>query len=192
MTVPVCPDLAVVSDAAGRMRVKVPWVRANSRRAVAVEDAVDRQHGVRAVHAYPHTGTVVVWYSPKRCDRDRGAGGHRRSRTRCRRADSGPHAAIVGHPQHRSPAHGDRRRGAGAARRAPLRLQPSPAAGPVRPVGRDRRHGVHGLPVPARRAALAAVRTRGHRRVGDGRDRRQPGVTRERGRADRAVAAEYR
>src|SRR5438270_6768638 len=69
MTVPVCPDLAVVSDAAGRMRVKVPWVRANSRRAVAVEEAVDRQHGVRAVHAYPHTGSVVVWYSPKRCDR---------------------------------------------------------------------------------------------------------------------------
>jgi manganese-transporting P-type ATPase C len=52
------------------MRVKVPWVRANSRRAVAVEEAVDKQHGVRAVHAYPHTGSVVVWYSPKRCDRD--------------------------------------------------------------------------------------------------------------------------
>ena len=52
------------------MRVKVPWVRANSRRAVAVEEAVDGQNGVRAVHAYPHTGSVVVWYSPKRCDRD--------------------------------------------------------------------------------------------------------------------------
>src|SRR5271163_2235213 len=51
------------------MRVKVPWVRADSRRAVAVEEAVDRQHGVRAVHAYPHTGSVVVWYSPKLCDR---------------------------------------------------------------------------------------------------------------------------
>jgi manganese/zinc-transporting P-type ATPase C len=62
-------DLEVVSDAAGRMRVRVPWVRASSRRAVAVEEAVDRQHGVRAVHAYPHTGSVVVWYSPKRCDR---------------------------------------------------------------------------------------------------------------------------
>jgi cation-transporting P-type ATPase C len=34
-----------------------------------VEESVDRQHGVRAVHAYPHTGSVVVWYSPKRCDR---------------------------------------------------------------------------------------------------------------------------
>ncbi|MFZ3307194.1 MAG: HMA2 domain-containing protein, partial [Mycobacterium sp.] len=63
-----CPDVEVVSDAAGRMRLRVPWVRANSRRAVAVEEAVDRQHGVRAVHAYPHTGSVVVWYSPKRCD----------------------------------------------------------------------------------------------------------------------------
>jgi cation-transporting P-type ATPase C len=65
----ICPDLVVVSNAAGRMRVQVPWVRANSRRAVAVEEAVDRQHGVRAVHAYPHTGSVVVWYSPTRCDR---------------------------------------------------------------------------------------------------------------------------
>jgi manganese/zinc-transporting P-type ATPase C len=62
--------MRVVSDAAGRMRVHVPWVRSNSRRAVAVEEAVDRQHGVRAVHAYPHTGSVVVWYSPRRCDRE--------------------------------------------------------------------------------------------------------------------------
>ncbi|UMB72414.1 manganese-exporting P-type ATPase CtpC [Mycobacterium paraterrae] len=53
------------------MRVKAPWVRANSRRAVAVEEAVDRQQGVRAVHAYPHTGSVVVWYSPKRTDREK-------------------------------------------------------------------------------------------------------------------------
>lgn len=63
------PGLEVVSDAAGRMRLHVPWVRADSRRAVAVEEAVVRQSGVRAVHAYPRTGSVVVWYSPKRCDR---------------------------------------------------------------------------------------------------------------------------
>ena len=69
MSAAVCPDLVVLSDAAGRMRVRVPWMRANSPRAVAVEEAVDRQHGVRTVHAYPHTGSVVVWYSPKRCDR---------------------------------------------------------------------------------------------------------------------------
>jgi cation-transporting P-type ATPase C len=62
--------MRVVSDAAGRMRVHVPWVRSNSRRAVAVEEAVDRQNGVRAVHAYPRTGSVVVWYSPRRCDRE--------------------------------------------------------------------------------------------------------------------------
>ncbi|BBZ49198.1 manganese-exporting P-type ATPase CtpC [Mycobacterium heidelbergense] len=63
------PALQVVSDAAGRMRVRVGWVRSNSRRAVAVEEAVAKQPGVRAVHAYPRTGSVVVWYSPRRCDR---------------------------------------------------------------------------------------------------------------------------
>jgi cation-transporting P-type ATPase C len=62
------PALQVVSDAAGRMRVSVEWVRRNSRRAVAVEEAVAKQQGVRAVHAYPRTGSVVVWYSPRRCD----------------------------------------------------------------------------------------------------------------------------
>src|ERR1700752_4115485 len=62
--------MRVISDAAGRMRVHVPWVRSNSRRAVAVEESVDRQNGVRAVHAYPHTGSVVVWYSPGSCDRE--------------------------------------------------------------------------------------------------------------------------
>jgi len=63
------PALEVVSDAAGRMRVSVEWVRCNSRRAVAVEEAVAKQNGVRVVHAYPRTGSVVVWYSPRRCDR---------------------------------------------------------------------------------------------------------------------------
>ncbi|QUR66607.1 manganese-exporting P-type ATPase CtpC [Mycobacterium spongiae] len=63
------PALEVVSDAAGRMRVHVAWVRSNPRRAVAVEEAVAKQHGVRVVHAYPRTGSVVVWYSPQRCER---------------------------------------------------------------------------------------------------------------------------
>ncbi|WP_297824332.1 manganese-exporting P-type ATPase CtpC [Mycobacterium sp.] len=52
------------------MRVSVGWVRADSRRAVAVEEAVAKCEGVRVVHAYPRTGSVVVWYSPRRCDRD--------------------------------------------------------------------------------------------------------------------------
>lgn len=63
------PALQVISDAAGRMRVAVGWVRADSRRAVAVEEAVAKCEGVRVVHAYPRTGSVVVWYSPRRCDR---------------------------------------------------------------------------------------------------------------------------
>ena len=63
------PALQIVSDAAGRMRVSVEWVRCDSRRAVAVEEAVAKQDGVRVVHAYPRTGSVVVWYSPRRCDR---------------------------------------------------------------------------------------------------------------------------
>src|SRR6201996_4171417 len=63
------PALRVFSDAAGRMRVWVEWVRGDSRRAVAVEEAVAKQDGVRVVHAYPRTGNVVVWYSPRRGDR---------------------------------------------------------------------------------------------------------------------------
>ena len=40
LTDPDEPALVVVSDAAGRMRVEVAWVRCDSRRAVAVEEAV--------------------------------------------------------------------------------------------------------------------------------------------------------
>ncbi|MGH3581262.1 MAG: copper-transporting ATPase, partial [Mycobacterium sp.] len=59
----------ILSDAAGRVRVRVPWIRSNALRAVAVEESVDKIAGVRAVHAYPRTGSVVVWYSPKWSDR---------------------------------------------------------------------------------------------------------------------------
>jgi manganese/zinc-transporting P-type ATPase C len=64
------PQLAVVSDAAGRLRFRVPWLAANVTRAVAIEESVAAVPGVRAVHAYPRTASVVVWYSPVRCDRD--------------------------------------------------------------------------------------------------------------------------
>lgn len=62
-------DVAVLSDAAGRIRVHLPWLRASVGRAVALEDSIEKLAGVRAVHAYPRTASVVVWYSPKRLDR---------------------------------------------------------------------------------------------------------------------------
>src|SRR5699024_5156290 len=37
-------------------------------RAVAIEDTVVQVPGVQAVHAYPRTASVVVWYSPGECD----------------------------------------------------------------------------------------------------------------------------
>jgi manganese/zinc-transporting P-type ATPase C len=60
-------DIATRSDAAGRVRMIVPWLRTADRRdadlrAVAIEESVARVHGVRAVHAYPRTGSVVVWF----------------------------------------------------------------------------------------------------------------------------------
>lgn len=61
-------ELTVLSDAGGRIRLSVPGLRSDPVRAVAIEDAVDDVTGVRTVHAYPRTGSVVVWYSPSRCD----------------------------------------------------------------------------------------------------------------------------
>jgi manganese/zinc-transporting P-type ATPase C len=51
------------------MRLRASWFRSDSIRAVAIEDAVEKVPGVRAVHAYPRTASIVVWYSPRRCDR---------------------------------------------------------------------------------------------------------------------------
>ena len=62
--------IEILSDAAGRMRLRVDWLRSSPGRAVAVEDHVDKIRGVRAVHAYPRTASVVVWYSRTRIDRD--------------------------------------------------------------------------------------------------------------------------
>nr|WP_277395837.1 cation-translocating P-type ATPase [Hoyosella rhizosphaerae] len=58
----------VISIAAGRLRVRVPWMVRSPARAVAIENAVEVVHGVRAVHAYPKTGSVVVWYSTNRVE----------------------------------------------------------------------------------------------------------------------------
>lgn len=55
--------LTVVSDAAGRMRVHATGFRFDVVRAVAIEDTVAKVAGVQAVHAYPRTASVVIWYS---------------------------------------------------------------------------------------------------------------------------------
>jgi cation-transporting P-type ATPase C len=47
---------------AGRVRYVADHVRGYPARAVAVEDAIAEVPGVRAVHAYPRTGSVVVWF----------------------------------------------------------------------------------------------------------------------------------
>ncbi len=60
----------MVADAAGRVRFTSSELRGRTGVAVAIEDAVDRVAGVRQVHAYPRTGSVVVWYQPDRCVRD--------------------------------------------------------------------------------------------------------------------------
>ncbi|WP_225331615.1 heavy metal translocating P-type ATPase [Mycobacterium intracellulare] len=68
----ICPDagvkLTVVSAAAGRIRVRASGFQFDAVRAVAIEDTVGKLTGVRAVQAYPHTASVVVWYSPGRGD----------------------------------------------------------------------------------------------------------------------------
>ncbi len=62
------PALSVVSAGAGRIRVHAPWFHFDAMRAVAIEDTVAKVAGVDTVHAYPRTASVVVWYSPERCD----------------------------------------------------------------------------------------------------------------------------
>ncbi|MCD2185752.1 cation-translocating P-type ATPase [Actinomycetospora sp. SF1] len=59
--------MRVVSDAAGRVRFDAPDLRAATGLAVAVEEALDDVEGVRQVHAFPRTGTLVVWYDRDRC-----------------------------------------------------------------------------------------------------------------------------
>lgn len=55
--------VTVVSDAAGRLRAIATELSGDVRRAVLIEDTLLHVQGVRAVHAYPRTAAVVVWYS---------------------------------------------------------------------------------------------------------------------------------
>ncbi|EFG79044.1 cadmium-exporting ATPase [Mycobacterium parascrofulaceum ATCC BAA-614] len=48
--------------------MRANWFRFDAVRAVAIEDSVATVAGVDAVRAYPRTASVVVWYSPERCD----------------------------------------------------------------------------------------------------------------------------
>lgn len=59
---------AVLSAAAGRMRVHAVGFRHDEARAAAIEEMVAKVTGVRAVQAYPRTASVVVWYVPGDCD----------------------------------------------------------------------------------------------------------------------------
>ncbi|GLZ53973.1 cation-translocating P-type ATPase [Actinomycetospora sp. NBRC 106378] len=61
------PGLRVVSDAAGRVRFDAPGLRSAIGLAVAVEEALDGVEGVRQVHAFPRTGSLVVWYDRDHC-----------------------------------------------------------------------------------------------------------------------------
>jgi len=60
--------LEVLSDAAGRMRLRVNGFRVDVVRAVAIEEMVSQVPGVQAVQAYPRTASVVIWYLPGQCD----------------------------------------------------------------------------------------------------------------------------
>lgn len=62
------PRLTVLSTAAGRMRVRATGFHFDAVRAVAIEDTVAQVTGVQAVYAYPRTASVVIRYSPERCD----------------------------------------------------------------------------------------------------------------------------
>jgi manganese/zinc-transporting P-type ATPase C len=61
------PGLRIVSDAAGRVRFDAPGLRSATGLAVAVEEALDGVEGVRQVHAFPRTGSLVVWYDRDHC-----------------------------------------------------------------------------------------------------------------------------
>jgi cation-transporting ATPase V len=58
----------VVSDASGRMRLRITGFHVDAVRAVAIEETLATVPGVQAVTAYPRTASVVIRYTPHRCD----------------------------------------------------------------------------------------------------------------------------
>lgn len=184
--------LEVVSDAAGRMRVKVDWVRCDSRRAVAVEEAVAKQNGVRVVHAYPRTGSVVVWYSPRRADRAavlaaiKGAA-HVAAELIPARA---PHSAEIRNTDVLRMVIGGVALALLGVRRYVFARPP--LLGTTGRTGGHRCHHFHRVSVPAWRAALAALRKGRHRCPGLRGDGGKPHPARERGRTHRPVVAQHR
>ncbi|MBI3978884.1 MAG: cation-translocating P-type ATPase [Chloroflexi bacterium] len=66
---PVAPDtLQVRSITAGRARFAAREVQGDGCRAAAIEHYLSEREGVRAVAAYPATGSVVVWFDPRQID----------------------------------------------------------------------------------------------------------------------------
>jgi|GEM_PF-44779 len=59
---------AVISAAAGRIRVHAAAFRHDAGHAAAIEQTVAKVTGVRAVQAYPRSASVVVWLAPGDCD----------------------------------------------------------------------------------------------------------------------------
>lgn len=61
-------NVTVVSTAAGRMRLRFDGCRFDSVWALRIEDTVGKLTGVRAVQGYTRTASIVIWYSPARCN----------------------------------------------------------------------------------------------------------------------------
>jgi copper chaperone CopZ len=60
--------LTFAADAARRMGLQANRFGVDTVRAAAIEEAVGKLTGVRAVHVYPRTASIVIRYSPVACD----------------------------------------------------------------------------------------------------------------------------
>lgn len=49
----------------GRLRVKVPEVKGSEAQARAVQGRLESLYGIKAVHANPLTGNVLIYYHPE-------------------------------------------------------------------------------------------------------------------------------